>query len=301
MALYLIDGEVDPKPRKLFIRDLLKLIETAKADNQDIILMGDFNEAIGDDPKMLAKIVQAGNLTDVHAHKHGYDKKIATYIRGSRRVDYCFVSPRIIDHVLRCGIEAFHARFRSDHRGYFVDISVAGLFDGALPAIVNPAERYIRSNHPRLVRKYIEKLSAYFEDHGIVKKAQAVRDTYNYEAVEKLDELITAGMLHAEHECRNDIRLPWSEEIHTIMTQVHILRIHLSSLKNNIDCTKQIHKAQIAAKQKSLKVQQDLPTSIRATTELLKSSQKDIRRLWKVYRSKQTTLSKDQEEAYIAQ
>ena len=112
-----------------------------------------------------------------------------------------------------------------------------------------------------------------------MKKAQAVRDDYNYEAVEKLVELITAGMLHAEHECRNDIRLPWSKEIHTLMTQVHILRIHLSSLKNNIDCTTQIADAQIAAKQKSLKVQQHLPNLIKATTELLKSSQKDVCRL----------------------
>ena len=112
---------------------------------------------------------------------------------------------------------------RSDHRGYFVDISVAGLFDGRLPAIVNPAEQCIRSNHPHLVRKYIENLSAYFEDHGVMKNAQVVQEEYNYEAVEKLYELITAGMLHAKHECRNDVRLPWSDEIHTLMTQVNIL------------------------------------------------------------------------------
>ena len=83
-----------------------------------------------------------------------------------------------------------------------------GLFDGRLPAIVNPAERCIRSTHPWLICKYIKKLSAYFEDHEIVKKAQKVRQDYNYEEVEKLDELITAGMLHAEHECRNDVQLP---------------------------------------------------------------------------------------------
>ena len=132
MSLYLLDGEVDLQPRQLFIRDLLKVIETAKDDNQDIILMGDFNETIGDDPQMMAKILAAGHLTDVHANKHGYGKNIATYIRGTRRVDYCFVSLQIIDHVIRCGIETFHARMRSDHRGYFVDISVAGLFDSRL-------------------------------------------------------------------------------------------------------------------------------------------------------------------------
>ena len=45
-SLYLLDGKVDPNPRKIFIRDLLKVIKTASQENQDIILMGDFNELI---------------------------------------------------------------------------------------------------------------------------------------------------------------------------------------------------------------------------------------------------------------
>jgi len=135
--------------------------------------MGDFNEVVGDDLKMMAKVLPAGKLTDVHAHKHGH-ANVATYIRGRRRVDYFFASPRIIDHDLRCGFEAFQARKVCDHCGYFVDLSLVGLFDRRLPAIVNPAERCIRSNHPRLVRKYILKLAAYFEDHNIVRKVTEI-------------------------------------------------------------------------------------------------------------------------------
>ena len=91
-SLYLLDGEVDPNPRKNFIRDLHTLVKATKDNNQDLILMGDFNEVVGDDPKMMAKVLMAGNLTNVHAHKHGH-AHIATYIRGRRLVDYCFVSP----------------------------------------------------------------------------------------------------------------------------------------------------------------------------------------------------------------
>ena len=91
-SLYLLDGEVDPNPRKNFICDLHTLVKATKDNNQDLILMGDFNEVVGDDPKMMAKVLMAGNLTDVHAHKHG-QAHIATYIRGRRQVDYCFVSP----------------------------------------------------------------------------------------------------------------------------------------------------------------------------------------------------------------
>ena len=102
--------------------------------------MGDFNKVIGDDPKMIATIISTGRLTYVHTHKHGHHANIATYIRGRRRVDYCFVSPRMLDHVIWCGFEAFHARKVYNHREYFVDLSMVGLFDQSLPAIVNPAE-----------------------------------------------------------------------------------------------------------------------------------------------------------------
>ena len=194
------------------------MITAAKEDNQDIILIGDFNEVVNDDPKMMAKVLAAGNLTYVHAHKHG-NANIATYIRGWRRVDYCFVSPRILKHVLRCGFEAFHSRKVCDYREYFVDLSMIRLFDQRLPAIVNPAERCICSNHPRLVRKYVLKLALYFNDHNIVQKVTEIQHKYSYKAVEKLDELITAGMKCAKQECSNDARLPWSEEIHEKMTR----------------------------------------------------------------------------------
>ena len=50
-SLYLLDGEADPNPRKLFICNLLTVITTATKENQDINLIGDINEVIGDDPK----------------------------------------------------------------------------------------------------------------------------------------------------------------------------------------------------------------------------------------------------------
>ena len=81
-----------------------------------------------------------------------------------------------------------------DHGGYFIDFPMIGLFDLRLPAIVNPAEQCIFSNHHRLVQKYILKLAAYFEDHTIVRKVKKIQHEYSYEVVKKLYELITAGM-----------------------------------------------------------------------------------------------------------
>ena len=98
-----------------------------------------------------------------------------------------------------------------DHRGYFVDLSMVGLFDQRLPAIVNLAKSCIRSNHPRLVQIYILKLAAYFEDHNIMRKVTEIQHEYSYEAVEKLDELISTRIMCAKQECRNNAKLLWNK------------------------------------------------------------------------------------------
>ena len=79
------------------------------------------------------------------------------------------------------------------------------------------------------------------------------------------------------------------------MTKVNILSLYLSSLCNKIDC-----KDQIETKQRTLKVKQPLPTTIKETMDILTTAQKKVCLLCKEYRSKRTTLLEDQEEAYIA-
>ena len=102
-------------------------------------------------------------------------------------------------------------------------------------------------------------------------------------------------MLHAESKCRNGLRLPWSKEIIKVMTKFNILKIHLSSLRNNIDCSKQIEK-----KERLLAKKITLPLTITDTVIALKQARREVRICWKEFRSRRTTLLEDQEEAFIA-
>ena len=95
----------------------------------DIILTGDFNDVIGDSNNALTMLISDFGLIDVHTNKHGFDTDIPTYIRGPRRLDYMFVSRRLLDHIKKCGYEKFDVRIVSDHRGSYADFSVRGLFD----------------------------------------------------------------------------------------------------------------------------------------------------------------------------
>ena len=143
-------------------------------------------------------------LIDVHAYKHGFNCDISTWARGSRRLDYFFLSRRLIDHVLRCGFEQFFYRLSKDHRGYFVDLSMIGLFDRRLPILHVPTIRHIKGDHPGNIMKYIKALALYIEDHKLIEKALPLllECSFNSAEAEKIDEMITTGMLAAEQRCR---------------------------------------------------------------------------------------------------
>jgi hypothetical protein len=81
-------------------------------------------------------------------------------------------------------------------------------------------------------------------------------------------------MLEAEETWRVYHRQPWSKEVNEVMTTANIFRIHLSILKNNIDCTKQIVQKQVL-----LKKEIDLPQEIAAATIALQIAQKNCRQL----------------------
>jgi hypothetical protein len=168
-ALYKLNNIRDPDPKKLFIEDLQELVVKARKEDKYIILTGDFNEIVGDDHNGMAKVVLSGNLTDVHSNQHG-TVDITTYTRGSKRLDYVFITPRLADHILRSGYESFHARIASDHRGYFVDFALAGFLDRQLPSIFSASSQAIRGTHPSNITKYIEYLDKYLEERDIYRK-----------------------------------------------------------------------------------------------------------------------------------
>jgi hypothetical protein len=126
IALYKLQNVRDPDPKKMFTEDLAILVTKARKEDKDIILTGDFNELVGDDPRGMLKVLSEGDLTDAHEQQHG-TVYITTYTRGVKSLDYVFVTPRLVKHILQNGYESFHARIKSDHRGYFVDFDLAGL------------------------------------------------------------------------------------------------------------------------------------------------------------------------------
>ncbi|OEU09351.1 hypothetical protein FRACYDRAFT_248200 [Fragilariopsis cylindrus CCMP1102] len=294
IALYKLKNIRDPDPKKIFIEDLTTLVKKARSEDKDIILTGDFNELVGDDPNGMVKVLSAGGLTDAHSYQHGIID-ITTYTRGVKRLDYVFVTPRLVEHIIRSGYEPFHARIASDHRGYFVDFALAGFLDRQLPSIFSATSRAIRGTHPSNITKYVEYLDDFLKEKDIYRKVKEQKYYYDKNKLEKLDKIITQGMLQAEDQCRIHHREPWTKEVNEVMTTANILRILVSSLKNNIDCSKQIQQKQLLL-QKVIKI----PETLVEASKALGVAQKKCRKLINDNRNKTTSIGEEQEAAYVA-
>ena len=162
-----IDGLSDPDPRKAFIRDLKALVKKLHTADHDIILMGDFNESVGVKPEEMASVISEGRLTDAHCYKHGLDREMPTYARGSRRVDYILVSQRLTEPIRATGAEPYNFRIFSDHRGLFVDFALPGFFDRSPNALATPCTRDLIYDCPRHVKQYLITTAKYFDTHKV--------------------------------------------------------------------------------------------------------------------------------------
>ena len=266
-------GFTCPNPRTHFINDLKKLITTYHSQSADIILMGDFNESIGIRADAMASVLQAGSLTDVQSYCHGLECEQPTYARGRTRVDYLFVSNRLLPFIIRQGCEPFNARIFSDHRGLFMDISYPGIFDRS-PNILAPLSRrgfiYDCTRH---VQKYLKFMDQYLKDHNLPTRIQhTLEDSRDDAAAESIDRDLTAGFLAVDRLCRSTPRSPWSPALHQAITTKYIISRHLSQLLTHRDMS-----TSIASLQASLSQPVSLPPSVTATQHALRNAQRECR------------------------
>ena len=83
---------------------------------------------------------------------------------------------------------------------------------------------------------------------------------------EKLDELITAGMLAAKRKCRIFYRLPWDKEMHEVMMSKNIIKTLFMGMRQKIEMS-----VVLDLKMKKLKEPFNLPTTYDNCNALLKT------------------------------
>ena len=241
-----LSGNPKPNPRQSFIQDLSVEIEKWKKEGASVIIGGDFNENLGDTIDGLAQLVSNSNLTDVHAHFHGTADEPATFVRGTKRLDYVFATEDVLPFIYSSGIEPFFSTVHSDHRGLFLDLDVTGLLGGKTENLLPPQLRAISSTSPHIA-KYINQLHKYLDQHNVIPRSQTIFAVLQNStipvgpkilvATNRLDRDITRGMHHAEDACRQPDRPPWSEALHLASKAVRFWKTYVSGTMNKCDVT----------------------------------------------------------------
>jgi exonuclease III len=244
-SLLLRQGDVITDPRQAFQRDLHRFLTQLQQHKHEILLLGDFNERLGDKPHETAHIAATFDLTDIFRIQHPHLLDPATYIRGHKRLDFALGSARVAQAVHSCGYEAFNYRFHTDHRAYFIDFDTEALFGSATQQLVHHTTRILHSNNVKQVTQYIREKHQLLSNHNAFARADKLSNPgVRHQYAERLDADVLRASLIAEHRIHRYKDPPWSIELANARKKVSILSKALTMAKTGLDHTSTSSKTQ---------------------------------------------------------
>jgi len=242
-SLLMQRNETEIDPRKHFCSDLKKFLQghLSSGDNNEAIVMGDFNEVFGNDTSGITALFTSLNFTDLMYQRHG-TRDVATYARGKTRIDFAFATPTAASCIIACGYEPFNFRMFSDHRAFFLDFDSSRLFGSETSKMASANKRDIQSKSPAQVTVYIESLYQMLSDRNVMDRASALSEctTPNHELAESLDRELERRCLSAGKKCRSFRDPSWSVELSTARSKVAILQRALFLRRSHINVADQL-------------------------------------------------------------
>jgi hypothetical protein len=229
--------------RKHFVQDLQKFIQSCQADQEQIILGGDFNDLIGQDGSGMTRLVRECQLTDIIHHYHGTPPhNFATWLDGKRVVDYIFVDSNTADCVTACGYEPFNYRIPGDHRAMYVDFDTLRLYGSNHTPLAPMPRRDVLSKKPHHISQYFPAKYAYLERHNFFTRLTQLQQHPNHQLAERLDKDLVTASIHAGKQCTAHPRVPFSPKLVRLRTRYSLLCLLHIQLKNNINMDDGINK-----------------------------------------------------------
>jgi exonuclease III len=159
-------------PRTAFCRDLYEYLKRCKLSGHEILLTGDFNECISNEPNGMQRVVMELDLVNGMTRSHPGLPLPNTYARGYRCLDYAFATETVAAAVINAGYEPFNSHFHTDHRPYFLDLSIATLFGLQLQPMSKHVPRVLESTNIHQVTAYLEKKYEYLNQHNVFERVR---------------------------------------------------------------------------------------------------------------------------------
>ena len=115
----------DEHPRDAFMKDLKRLLKTLKNQSHDLIVGGDWNDAILNTRSKLLSLCTELGLVDPWLHFHPNHDKFATHERGSDRIDSIFVSQPLLQTIETISYSPVGMIHNNDHRTILLQLSTS--------------------------------------------------------------------------------------------------------------------------------------------------------------------------------
>jgi hypothetical protein len=118
----------DPKPRLLFVTDLITKIKEWEKNKYEIVIGMDLNESSTTKNSKLKTILNSTTLLPLV----DIENAPSTYSRGTKCIDYILGTPLVKQHTTSQGYLPFYeGAWDSDHRGMYVDIDINNILQQA--------------------------------------------------------------------------------------------------------------------------------------------------------------------------
>ena len=200
---FLDENDDNRCPRQAFMEDLIQQINTWKNDGDQIIVMIDCNENITS-PNIKNAFHSVG-LKDAITENSTIPLP-ATYHRGSFPIDGIFTSSTI--DMKQGGYLAF-GDLPSDHRTLWIDIDYENAFGYTMPPTTNPVARRLKSNIPKIRKKFIHDYKCFIKKHRLESRLYTLQskltipikpeDAAEYETILNIR---TNAISYADKRCR---------------------------------------------------------------------------------------------------
>lgn len=236
-------GITDPDPRKQFLDDITIELQKIQQQQDEIILMWDANESIGENKSALPEFLIKNRLCNLL----GQHNSPSTYDRGTKCIDFIFGTNNTQSSVLAWGYLPFYdgAWEISDHRGLFVDFNGEQLFGTQTGSITETVPRALTSKSKPIIIKFLNKLEKIdiLEELYLLLKALESNQEWSQQELlilESVDTRFTEALLKAEKECNRPSNAPWNPELHMAYLRCSYWQKKITGLKNGITVTEQL-------------------------------------------------------------
>ena len=191
------EGHANINPRKHFCKDLISFLKQLRANDESVILCGDFNEVLDMNSPLIQLCTDPSlQMVDILSSLHPTTNDLPTCDRGSTRIDFALISPDLVPTIQSCGYLPFRLYINSDHRFFFLDLSTDALFGDPSKLATSPS-RDIRAKDPKAVSTYLDAKHLHLVNNNFYERLQVLTQSVEPlpELAESLDKLLLQALV----------------------------------------------------------------------------------------------------------